>query len=913
MTRRVLVPTGVSLAVHAALILLLGAVTWRVFQRPVADEAAMVELRLESPAPAVEPAAEPKGPSKSGRAPAPATHDVPRPAPPPPPMTFGTVPRVLAPAPAPAMERPARIERPLAAGLASFAGVRADQVRDIVYVVDASGSMASSLPFVVQELKASIGRLGAAQRFSIVVFRDAEAINPDLESVEVLRVSGRVGLFEASPVHRAAASAWLDEIRPAGRSDPLAGLEAALALEPDAVFLLARSIPRTQDESWPARLEEAMGRLDAMNPVEPGTGRRRVLIKTIQFIDDDPTGLLQRIALEHGGGPGSYALRTLDQLGAIAAAPDASIRLDAEVDKAAEVLGRLVASGDDIAVLADAATEEERVRAMAAAREALDYLAGSPETDPFAQLLTARAALVLAAGRSREQSEALATRALERLDSIDPGLRWSAALARAWLAAVRGEAMPPVEEPPQGIDRHFVLEWRVQRVVGAGEEELAEALARAREAGAVSSAPRAVLVGRIGAKRAFALAGERPELWREGVAHALALSEQEIVHSDGATRRLIALDVLGAALPDEAPLDSLAPEATLARARVLAGDPERRREAEDLLRTLLVRPDAEHLSAEALEALAAILARDPQAAKRQQAVTSLLTLAELTSGAQAEDARQRALHLARSHVESARDDVQRRIALTSYEGALRTCLGGATLEHAAFWSSEYPRAALELAQLHSSAFSLHLLERIDPAAPETAAGADLYDRLVWPEVDGLVARYEEARRGAPDEAGEMRNAAARLLATASSYFQARGRPEAQARAQLALADLVVQEEPELAADLYAGVLASDVRLVRERDGVALDLAEVLAKLGRTEDAFGRVRPLLDQMTQPRGAADPLFWRAWTVAIEILAAENKGGARSGPIRAHLLRLRAIDAGLGGEPWRTRLARAEPSGR
>ena len=39
-------------------------------------------------------------------------------------------------------------------------------------------------------------------------------------------------------------------------------------------------------------------------------------IKTIQFVEEDPTGTMQAIGRAHGGGAGSYRVLTLEELGA---------------------------------------------------------------------------------------------------------------------------------------------------------------------------------------------------------------------------------------------------------------------------------------------------------------------------------------------------------------------------------------------------------------------------------------------------------------------------------------------------------------------------------------------------------------------------------------------------------------------
>lgn len=197
---------------------------------------------------------------------------------------------------------------------AVFAGVRAEQAGKIVYVVDASGAMTTSLEFVLEELSRSIARLDESQWFQIVLFRERPADAPS-----ALNRGGyemfRPELIAASPANKDAARAWLTTIRPVGRSTPLAGLRAALALRPDLVFLLTRSIPRSgPGGEWGEGNAAVLAKLDDLNPTSAFTGKRRVVIKAIQFIDDDPSGLLKAIADQHGDGEGSYAVRRLEEL-----------------------------------------------------------------------------------------------------------------------------------------------------------------------------------------------------------------------------------------------------------------------------------------------------------------------------------------------------------------------------------------------------------------------------------------------------------------------------------------------------------------------------------------------------------------------------------------------------------------------
>lgn len=188
----------------------------------------------------------------------------------------------------------------------TFGGLGASDVRSVVYVVDASGPMVTSLPIVMEELERSVGRLSPTQKFGVVIFR-ATANQPAAESFAPV-------LVRATPSAKQLLSQWLSRVEPAGRSSPLAGLELGLTLKPDAVFLLSRSIQRSGGGVWEQGLDATMARLEQLNPTRPGTTRRPVLIQTIQFLDDDPTGILQAIGQRHGGGVGYRLVRRQQDL-----------------------------------------------------------------------------------------------------------------------------------------------------------------------------------------------------------------------------------------------------------------------------------------------------------------------------------------------------------------------------------------------------------------------------------------------------------------------------------------------------------------------------------------------------------------------------------------------------------------------
>lgn len=199
---------------------------------------------------------------------------------------------------------PTPVVQPPAAPMAGFAGVNVQVAHRVVYAVDVSGAMAQCLDSVLLELRRSIARLDREQQFQIVFFR--EDLSGATRVVAIDDAGGRATLLSASPEVKQRVDQLLRSARPLGRSAPLAGLKRALEFGPDVVFLLTSNIRRSDtgqgDNARTLRL------IDDLNPRSRITGRRPVVIKTLQFVEDDPTGLMQAIAEAHGDGPGSYTL-----------------------------------------------------------------------------------------------------------------------------------------------------------------------------------------------------------------------------------------------------------------------------------------------------------------------------------------------------------------------------------------------------------------------------------------------------------------------------------------------------------------------------------------------------------------------------------------------------------------------------
>ena len=197
---------------------------------------------------------------------------------------------------------------------ASFAGVSANRASSVVYAVDGSGAMITSLPFVLEEVRRSVSSLADDQRFAVVLF-GRRAGDED----GGVRAFPPQGLRRATAGSKAELFQWLETVQARGASNPLDGLLAAIDREPEVVFLLSRSIRRTDGSGgdrtrggdWGPGREAILAELDRANPVRKsifGPAARLVQVKCVQFLEEDPTGVMRAIASEHGGGPGSYRL-----------------------------------------------------------------------------------------------------------------------------------------------------------------------------------------------------------------------------------------------------------------------------------------------------------------------------------------------------------------------------------------------------------------------------------------------------------------------------------------------------------------------------------------------------------------------------------------------------------------------------
>ena len=168
---------------------------------------------------------------------------------------------------------------------AKFYGAGGNATR-IIYVVDASGSLIDTLPFVIRELKRSIGELSPKQKFTVIFFQGGTAIEAPPR-----------GWKQATDDMREHVADWITlsagNVIPRGSTNPLPALRLAMRYQPQLLFILSDNI------TGRGRYEVDRDRL--LNMLQQANPRGQIKINTIQFLYPDPLNTLEKIAEQHGG------------------------------------------------------------------------------------------------------------------------------------------------------------------------------------------------------------------------------------------------------------------------------------------------------------------------------------------------------------------------------------------------------------------------------------------------------------------------------------------------------------------------------------------------------------------------------------------------------------------------------------
>ncbi len=201
----------------------------------------------------------------------------------------------------------------------SFGGLRGSNAKNIVYIVDASGSMMPYLPIVIDELIRSIDQLTDEQNFGVIFFQNNEAILVPAPSSQgrARKTRGKYNLLPASTANKLHVFDWIDldhvNIRATGKSNPIKAIELALDglhPSPNVIFLLSTDITGVGEYEVDQR--DLLRLIERKNRARGKTVK--AVIKTIQFIDDDPLETLKIIAEQNGGVDG-YKFLSREDLG----------------------------------------------------------------------------------------------------------------------------------------------------------------------------------------------------------------------------------------------------------------------------------------------------------------------------------------------------------------------------------------------------------------------------------------------------------------------------------------------------------------------------------------------------------------------------------------------------------------------
>lgn len=157
-----------------------------------------------------------------------------------------------------------------------FMGVSGNAMK-VVYLCDSSGSMMNKFDTLRQELRKAADSLKPIQSFDIIFFSEDSFIALDKQ------------LMLATPEVKRKAYDFLDKTAPHGSSDPIPGLRAAFAAQPQLIYMLT-------DGDFPnnAQVLEELRKLNK---------DKKVKINTIAFMDrgEEYEKMLKQVADESGG------------------------------------------------------------------------------------------------------------------------------------------------------------------------------------------------------------------------------------------------------------------------------------------------------------------------------------------------------------------------------------------------------------------------------------------------------------------------------------------------------------------------------------------------------------------------------------------------------------------------------------
>jgi tetratricopeptide (TPR) repeat protein len=755
----------------------------------------------------------------------------------------------------------------------AFAGVQSKAARTLVYVVDGSGATANSFAYLQTQLMRSIDRLSPTQRFQVVLFRESDESPYTLAPIN----SGR--LARATPEHKREVGQWLDTVAARGRSNPVEGLEAALKLKPDLVLLITRSIQRTE-MGWAQGQREILQTLNALNPINDRSGQRGTVIKCVQLLDEDPTGIMQAIGGLHGDGSDDYKVVRYEDLVSSDEPEDIVQRSVGASDEqriatAAQMWSELAQSGSAQSVLTSVADGDQRVQAIDAARAVRSLMGPLREQDGRAELLWAQSTLVLQRAGNLSDSESELRAIVERLGPImytDPPTDAQRVITVAMARAELGQREQAIAE--------------LDELLGLSADLDLDALTRAQALLAlISLGEEPETISELASQPPFTTrSGNIDALWglllREGVTisrlnsgddnawtpmlrvrQAAAGSRSIVEYIDQRLAMIYTQHAQGAEQP---------PTAVLMAA------------ADGLSRSIATRGDA-------IELYEQVVQRSEVETEISDALWQIGVLGRAINTSDAVERSNAALTQLASR---APNDPRAMGAISSAIGASSEDDPDALRARLSLAIENYPQSPaidlwrLQLAELQDGFARLDTLDPITPATREGVLAGELYEQTV----QGMLDHYDDpqVRLGLTRR---VQDAARRFGLTSESLWTKR----------LAISEAT--QEPEQALSRIDTLIEQAEAANEPSDELRLLRAQTLLRLGQSQSAFETLRELSERI-DASGTRTSTYWQSWALMLESIADNGSSSEKREALR-HLARLQLIDPELGGSPWRERL--------
>ncbi len=877
------VPPGISLLVHAVLLGLVAYIGMQIRASTVPNERVTItELALPAPPSVPEQAAQPSSdPADRAALPSalPAASELPdtvqtqaeslvKP-------TGGASPR-MDPVTLEAMrESNQTIAKPQSAAPPSvrFAGVQSKAARTIVYVVDGSGATANSFAYLRAQLMRSIDRLSPTQRFQVVLFRASDDSRYAMAPIN----SGR--LARATPEHKQGVEDWLGTVAARGRSNPLDGLSAALALKPDLVLLITRSIQRTE-MGWAQGQREILQTLNELNPPDEYSGRRPTVIKAVQLLDDDPTGIMKAIGTLHGDGSGDYQIVKYEDL----IAPDEPESIEQRsigasdeqrIASASGMWGELAQTGAPQSAQTGVIDDAQRGQIIDTARRVRSLIAPLREQDGRAELLWAQATLLL----HLADPDAVDAEALQSIVDSLGSVLYTDPLTDAQRVLTVAMSRYQLDQTPRA-------RASVRELLALSDDLGLDALTRAQaQLALIAMGEEPESLGSIAAQTPFVtqsggidamwglqlreavtiarLRAGKPNAWSPMVSirGSAAGSEPIMAYID---QRIALIDRVHAKNHENTPATALVAIAS-ARGRTM----RTREQAIGLYRQAAETSDDPELIADALWSIG-VLGR------------------AINSDESIEHSNEALTELARRFS----DDRRALGAISSAIGATPERDEESLTERLVLAIETFPQSPaidlwlLRLGELREGFARLDTLDRITPDTREGVLAGELYEQTVL----GMLDRYDDpqTRLGL---GVRMRDAALRFgLGNAEMWTKRAAMSEAIHDPAQALGsiDLLIEEAQ---------------RENRPTQELLLLRAQTLLGLGQTRSAFEALRDLSTRI-DATGNRTSTYWQSWALMLEAIAQQGAENEQQDALR-HIARLRLIDPRLGGSPWLERI--------